>query len=363
MKLLQIGIAFLLISSLALCEQNQFTISGSPDPSPQGKTSIDDPETQNTLIAKLKLQAVQQWLQKYLGERFNQFETLITPDFGEKYILEYKVNRNAQDRNILELQGQLDTDSLRSWVRIADSKKGNVSNRAIFFMTASVPGLENIRTSQFASVYSSLIAGHLQKQGVKLVLFEGQYPLESPPQFSNQIDSMKSAIRDTSNLAIWTNIKSCPSCNGGMRIDSYLYSLETNRIISVDSEDLSLSINEMSNLESSKTVALSVLGQTKSSLDSAISQSKANQRAVQVLIEGIDKYRLLKLIEQHYSKSDFASQVQIKKTERQTAELEIMTHLAIEDVAQRIQTTNIAGMLPKVQRIDPKSLIVRYSLK
>ena len=66
-------------------------------------------DTQN--ISDLKHRAVLEFLQRQLGERFEQYEKQITPEFAERYIMDYKVGRAGGNRQVSDLPVFLASDA------------------------------------------------------------------------------------------------------------------------------------------------------------------------------------------------------------------------------------------------------------
>lgn len=97
---------FLLVSSLALASGVEFRVSAS-----ELGGGADDGDSTS---ARLKQRAVQNFLRRALGNRYASVERKITPEFAERYVLDYKTQRGPRGMEIL---GHLDGDALKSWAR------------------------------------------------------------------------------------------------------------------------------------------------------------------------------------------------------------------------------------------------------
>ena len=92
---------------MAKAEGQPFTIDA-------GTVNPDNPDQELAAASGLKYRAVVEWLQRYLGGRYAEIEKMVTPEFAEKYILDYKVGRNPGNRALYQLTGHLDADSLEA---------------------------------------------------------------------------------------------------------------------------------------------------------------------------------------------------------------------------------------------------------
>src|SRR4051794_12741866 len=115
-----LALLVLFLSQLALAEGVPFVLSSSSlPPSP-------DDVRQTALIGRLKYQAVVDYLQRLMGSRYSKYEELVTPEFAEKYVLDYQVNR-LPGKSAIELNGHLDGDALKRWVRVTETKAAGTS--------------------------------------------------------------------------------------------------------------------------------------------------------------------------------------------------------------------------------------------
>src|SRR4051812_12660954 len=93
---------FLLLIFIAspLLAEAPFTVSGA--------SSGNDAE----LLPSLQHQAVEQWLQRYLGSAYEANRIKVTPEFAKRYILDFSVGHPAGNRSVTVLTGHLDSDAL-----------------------------------------------------------------------------------------------------------------------------------------------------------------------------------------------------------------------------------------------------------
>lgn len=370
------ALLFLLVSSLLFADEIPFTVSGTPAtlaPSVAGAapapTNLDDPQQQGELIAQLKLRAVSEWLQGYLGNRYPQFERFITNDFAEKYVLEYKVSRAGANREAIQLNGHLDGDSLKRWVRVVESKKGGTTVKPLLVLSSSLTqfplspaaSTDRARDNVFGQQVSSFMNHEFQRMNTHLTPVESSFPLNSPARFENEIRTLRDfGVQSGGNCVVWVHLSPCSSCAGNSRTDIYLYSLNAPRLVFVESDDLPLKAQDYSNQERVKEALKTVFQQFHASFDSVVSEGKLLNSEFRVLFEGLDHVRSFKVFESELARSDFASQPILRKAEARSAEFSVLSPLGVDELAQRIQNIEMAGRKLSAQRIDSRSVVVRY---
>lgn len=354
------------LSTAVYAEQIPFSVSGTPGGPP---VSMEDPEQQGSLISLLKTRAVSEWLQGYLGNRFPQYEKWITQDFAEKYVLDYKVSRVGANREGLQLSGHLDGDSLKRWVRLLETKKGGTTVKPLLVLSSTLTtfplsagaSADRARDNVFGQIVSSFLNHEFQKVGTRLTPVEGSFPLSSPARFENEIRTLRDyGVQSGGNCVVWVHLSPCVNCAGGARTDMYLYSLSAPRLVFVESEDLNLRGQEFSNQERVKAALHGVFQQFHAGFDSVVSEGKLMSIEFRVIFEGLDHPRLFKSFEGELAHSDFASQPILKKAEARTAEFSILSSMTAEEIAQRIQGLELSGKKLSAQRIDSRSVVVRY---
>src|SRR5262245_54194114 len=84
--------------------------------------SAEDTADTQSMLAKLKHSAIIAFLSR-VGLDHKSLEEVVTPEFADQYIVDYKVSRRGGNT---ELSGHLDADGLRRWARLAQTKsRGN----------------------------------------------------------------------------------------------------------------------------------------------------------------------------------------------------------------------------------------------
>ncbi len=348
----------LLFSSLGLGEGVTFT-QAAPDPG-------GNPDAQTGLIAQLKLKAVTEYLQNYLGPRFASVERTVNFDFSERYVLDYKVGRTA-DRTQIQVVGHLDSEGLKRWVRTLDAKtKGNTLS-PFLVLTSTLPNLPyavgdtaaRAKDSVFAQTLLSEINSGLQKYNIKVATTEtSRIGLKGPPMNDNDIKT----LRDQSggNSALWVTVAPCKGCNG-IRLDMYFYNLTQSRRLLAHSDDITISMNDLSDKAKLKTALKLPIGQFHAEFDEVVTSGTLTSTAYDVTVEQVNSYKTFKTIESSLGKLDFIVQAVLNRTEPTVAGFQVLSPLSAQELAQRLAAENFQGFHLKPVRVDSKSLVVRYS--
>lgn len=351
-----------------LADAIPFAVVGTPSALPHAPANLDDPQQQSQLIAELKYRAVSEWLQGYLGGRYPQFEKSVTPDFAERYVLDYKVARTGNNREAMQLTGHLDGDSLRRWVRLLETKKGNYSLKPVFLLSSSIPGLtfsanetlEKVKGSPLGEVVLGFANQQFHKLNVKTTIAERGVPTQNPPKNEAELRALREfGVQTGNNLALWTHISPCASC-GGARVDVLVYGLTGPRLVLALNDDLALQPKDFGNTERLKAVFSPIFQEFHSEFESAISEGKLFATEYELIVEGLDSYRMYKLIETEFNKVEYLSQPVLRQAENRTARFSVLSSLSSEDLAQRIQGSRFANFQLKPVRVDSRSISVRY---
>ncbi|MFM8316507.1 MAG: hypothetical protein ACKOA8_19675 [Deltaproteobacteria bacterium] len=369
----------LIITRLLLAEGEPFRVSSSsltPQQSSTGQATPGDSQstegvdTESNLISDLKYLAVSNWLQNFLGQRYTHFDKYVTPEFAEKYILDYKVARSNQPAGNLDLVGHLDTDSLKKWVRLMDSKsKGSNQIKPLWILSSNIPGLSlspsetaaKIQDSSTAQLLHQLAQNSVQKLNAKLSPLETSLSMEAPPKNSSEIQSLTQyASRLGDTLVVWGNLSLCPGCTQP-RFDILVYTTQSQTLSFVVGDDLQMSSKEIPQTESLKKSVLPIYQQFQNELENAFSEGWIQDTPYKLIIETIDSYRVLKLVETELSRGNGFSSPVFKKAMGKSAEYEIKSALSIEELGQRIQAATIPGFKSQVSRLDSSTLLVKYS--
>jgi hypothetical protein len=343
------------------------------DPVPFTETSnpvAGNNDTQGGLITELKYQAVVDWLKSYLGPRFATYEKLVTHDFSEKYVLDYKVSRSTSNRAQIELNGHLDGDGLKAWIRVMETKaRGNASTSPFLVLSSSVPGLalgisdtaQRLRDSLFAQTLLSLINGSLQRFNIHITSLDlSRVVLKQPPVGDTDISQLRDqAGSPSSNAALWLNFTPCKNC-GGMHLDSYLYSLTNSKILLARSDDLALGPTDIANAAKIRTALKGAMTQFASDFDGLVGSGILQSTAYLLSIEGIDSYRAYKTVDSVLDNLDFVTQSSLKSAKSKNAVYEVLSPLTGEELSQRLGQQSFNGFALKPVRVDSRTLIVRY---
>lgn len=375
---MNIGRFFLFIfflTKLAFAEGVPFKVSSSSLSTPQASSTPTDLSAENedhesNLINDLKYLAVSNWLQTYLGPRYTQFDKHITPEFAEKYILDYKVGRNSAPSGGLELSGHLDGDALKRWVRLIDSKsKASSQIKPLFILSSNLPGLNiapsetsnKIKESSIAQLLYQLTQFQFKKLNTQLTPLDSSVGLDSPPTQSSEVQRLtRSASQKGSSLVVWETFSTCPGCPNP-RIDIFVYNNENSNLAFVVGDDLLNSWRELNNTEVLKKSLLPIFQQFQTELENVFSEGSIHENSFKIVIENVDSYRTLKIAEAELNRGMGGSSLILKKAANKSAEYELKSSLAIEELGQRIQGTVIPGLKTQVSKADSTTLVLKLN--
>jgi len=354
------------LCQLVLAEGVSFQVSSTALTTQTGTTNEDgDPES--NLINDLKYLAVSNWLQSYLGNRYTLFDKYVTPEFAEKYILDYKVSR-ANPSGGIDLVGHLDGDSLKKWVRLVESKtKGSNQIKPLWIVSSNLPGLSvsprdtanKLNNSSTLQLLSQLTQAPLQKLNSKLIPADSSINLEAPPKNSSEIQSLCSlAARQGQTLVIWEAFTACGGCSTP-RFDIFVYNTQTQLLSFVVGDDLSLPTRDLSNPDAMKRNLAPIFQQFQNEWENAFSEGSIQEVSYRIVLENVDSYRTLKLLEGELSRGNGFGNPTLKKVASKTAEYEIKSTLSVTEVGQRLQETQLPGVKTQVSKVDSSTLSVK----
>lgn len=374
---------FLLLASTAFGEGVPFTISSKELPPPEeakaapGKkgapvtpTPNAEDETEgsgsNDLTSRLKHQAVINYLQGHLGARYSKYEEKITSAFAEKYILEYKISRPANEKNVVILSGSIDSDSLKRWLRKFEIKSSGASGLSPLFFVSAEPGPMRAAESATAvkSGISETVFGQLQiymsRFNATMVPFSGAIGLNAPPRTESEIRTLaESGQSRNANSAVWIHFSQCPSC-GGSRVDLLFYYFPQNRLALGKAEDLPFDFREGATTERSKKAVKAATDEFGTGLTELIEQGTLFSSVHTLAVDGLDSLRAFKQLDNGLSRLDFVTRVVLKKTEPTRVEYEVLSGLSSEELMQRLQNNAFAGFKLKAAGYSGSSLQMRY---
>jgi hypothetical protein len=297
-------------------------------------------QSQTSLIAELKFRAVVQYLQGILGTRYKGYDKLVTPEFAEKYILDYKVGRLATDKNQLEVSGHLDSDALKRWVRLTEIKTrgSSVLKPAIIVSTTS----DNFRGREgaLAEKIGALFNKDLQKYNVKFTPLK--VGISAPPKSDSELKSLRDAVASY-NLALWVHLSPCKGCRG-MKSDIYLYNLPQSRILLAHTDELSLDPKDAANVEKVKHAFGSAAKQFDSEFEALVSSGELFSAVYYLTVEGIEDYRTYKSVEAELNRLDFLSRASLVRAEhaQKLAEFELASQLPLEELKESLKQADFS---------------------
>jgi hypothetical protein len=347
-------------------EAVSFSVAAPQLPVEPGKEAA---ESQAEILAQLKVQAVSEWLQGYLGNRYSQFERAVTVEFAEKHVIDYSVSRTSTNPPNVVLNGHLDTDGLKRWLRLAETKNkgGSHQLRAIAFLSSNIPGIsfsasdtaQKAREITIASQIHTLLQPLFQKLNAKLTLADGGAPSGNAPRTSKEVRNLKDfAKTDGTNVAVWGQLTQCAPC-GGARLDLFGYSLPQERVIAAVSEDLALSQKDYTNSDYLKSKLTPIVQQFQTDFESAVTEGRVFSSEYHLIVEGVDSYRVFKNIEASLGRQDFVSQPILKRASSKTAEFIFLSSLSIEELAGRFPQVDVGGVKLRTSRLDDSTLVAR----
>lgn len=361
----------LVFSKFLLAEGVPFHVSSSmlPTPTTVPGQAVENNDPESGLINDLKYLAVSNWLQTYLGPRYTQFDKLITPEFAEKYILDYKVNRSNQPAGTLDLIGHIDGDSLKKWIRLVDSKsKGSNQIKPLFIISSNLSGLNispsetasKIRDSAVAQTIAQMTQGPVQKLNARLIPIDSGFNLEAPPKNSSEIQSLISlANRRGETLVVWAALSACPGCSTP-RFDIFVYNTNSQTLAFVVGDDLSLNSRDIGNQEILKKSLTPIFQQFQTELENMFSEGTVLETPYRLIVDSVDSYRTLKVAEAELSRGNGFSIPVFKKAVGKTVEYGIKSSLSLDELAQKIQSTSVPGFKTQVSKLDSSSLVLKY---
>jgi hypothetical protein len=351
----------LVFCQLALADGVPFAISSaSLPPSP-------DDVHQTALIARLKYQAVADYLQRLMGNRFSQVENQVTPDFTERFVLDYQVNRSG--RNALELSGHLDSDALKRWVRVTETKAAGASSlKPAFILSSTFPGM-TVQPKDTATRVHDMVVGQtlfalmsavFSKVNAHLsTISDGGLSLSEPPKRDSDFRALREYGASAGRNAVaWVHLSACKGC--GTRVDMYLYNLTQNRLIVAKSEQVALDSPDFGSPERIRGAVREMLHDFSSDFEDSISSGTLFSAAYRLTVEGVDSYRAFVDIENGLGNQDFIVQAVVKHSEPNVAEFQVLSPLGPRELSAHFNGANFGGFALKPVRVDSGNLVVRY---
>ena len=264
----------------------------------------------------------------------------------------------------------MDTEALKGWLRLADTKGQEGGQiRPSLIMTESIPDFSlptpDYFTQKGSSVYTQtsiqLLNQELKRLNLKLIP-ANELVTTAPPKDERGISRLKDFLAtEGTNAAIWLYLNKCKSCDSP-RLDVYLYSLERGgSLLSIISEELSLTLKQLDSPDKTKTVLNPIFNQFQQDFERAIAEGRFTALPLTITVEGIETYLGYRKIDYALSKQSYFSEWLPKTFVQNTAQFEAMSNLASEEVAQRIENLGVADVKLTLVRVDSRNIVVRYS--
>lgn len=324
---------------------------------------------ESALLLRLKQQAVREYLQKILGARYERYDASITPEFAERYILDYQVNRQSADSTQMEIAGHLDTDALKQWVRVSETKAtGNSSLKPLFLLSANLPGLaidpkttaQQVKQNPMAQTLFKSMTDVFQKFNATLgTTEETGLGLAKPPASESELRSLRSyGVMAGFNSAVWVVLSTCKNC--GTRVDFLLYNLSQARQVLAVSGDLEMGPGEMADAKRLTKAIAKMLQDFGSGFEESVSKGTLFASEYRLVVEGLNTYKAFKLVDSALGKQDFILQAVLKRTAKSTADYRVLSPLPPREFYQRFHVAQFPGLTLKPLSIDSQTVTVRY---
>lgn len=322
-----------------------------------------------TLLLRLKQQAVREYLQRTLGPRYERYDGLVSPDFAERYILDYQVSRQSPDSSQMEIAGHLDVDALKQWVRVSETKAtGSTILKPLFILSADLPGFAMDPKQTATQVKQNPIAQTLfqrfndifQKFNATLATSEDlSMPLSRPPTRDAEIRTLRSFGNTGGyNSVVWVNLSTCKQC--GIRMDFLLFNLTQARQVQSVSVDVEMPLSELNDPKKLMKAVGKTLQDFSAGFEESVSKGTLFALEYRFIVEGVDSYKTFKQIDSMLPKQDFVIQSSVSRSAKRTAEFRILSSLPPKEFFQRLHVAQFPGMTLKPIRIDAQTVTVRY---
>ena len=372
MNIVKLVLALCFISQWAFGEGVPFKVSSSELSNPPSTSTQlgTDGDLESNLINDLKYLAVSNFLQNHLGAKYNQFDKFITPEFSEKYILDYKITRGGGAPGTVELVGHLDGDSLKRWARLVESKaRGSNQIKPLFILSSNLSGLSfspadtslRQKDSSIAQILTQMTQFQLKKLNTQLTALDTSIGLDAPPKNNSEIESLtSSALRRGESLVIWETISICPGCTNP-RLDIFVYNSQTQNLVFAIGDDLNISGRDVINSELFKKSIGPLFQQFQNELENALSSGTLQELTMKIIFENVDSYRTLKVLETQLNQGNGYNTPVLKKVSGKSAEYEIKSTLTIDELGAKVQASLPPVLRPQVGKADNSTLIVKFT--
>ncbi|MCB9255344.1 MAG: hypothetical protein H6617_11740 [Bdellovibrionaceae bacterium] len=329
----------------------------------------DDMLTQTGKFAMdLKHQAVVNWLKSEMKDKYAAVEEKVTPEFTEKYVLDFTRRKFFSGKPFMEVKGHLDSKGLKEWARIASVKSESTSLNPLLVLSSDFPDnsispestSEKVESSKYAKIVRTLLDASLAKLNVnlKIVPFT-RFPLSKPARTKNEIAALREiGLSTDSKTALWVHLSSCYSC-GGAKLDLYLYNFDQSRIATADTEDLALAQSDMASEARLNETLAKPISDFVQRLEQVISKGALFSSVFHLVVKGIP-YTSHNVLEDALAKLDYVVRISLRSMEPDGAEFEVMSSVGPAEFSERLGRSQFSGFNLKVLKIDSDALTVRY---
>ncbi len=334
-------------------------------------TIDDDPEGNSgtpDLTLRMKHQAVVNYLQEHLGSRFPKYAEKVTPEFAEKYILEYRLAKDPKRKDVTILSGSLDSDSIKRWLRRFEVRtQGSAGSglSPLLFVSSDGPYRANetaaATKSGIAEFFTVELQRYFSKINSSLVPYSGTgVSTNGPPRTDAEVRAVvELGMTRNANSAVWLHFSSCPSC-GGSRVDLLFFYFPQGRLALGRADDLPFNYLEGVHSDKSKRIAKAAVEEFTAGVNELIEQGTLFSSVHSVVVDGLDSLRAFKQLDNGLSKLDFVTRVTLKKTDATRVEYEVMSGLNTEELAQRLQNNSFPGFRLKTAGTSGNQAQMRY---
>lgn len=315
-------------------------------------------ENTASMLSELKQKAIIHWAENTLKDQFSLYEKLFTPEFCEKFISDYKVNRNAQTK-ALEISGHLDIKALRRWLQLEEAKGKGIKEQSIQLVFSSQVTDLSITSSDLGSVpFLVYLATQVQQLASKYRLRNfAPVVLASPPKSKSEINSLRSRL--TSPLVLWVHFKP----GKGQKIieaDEIWYLTPQSRILKANSEDLNFG-NQHYRTNKDKSVLKNLNQTIANDFEDIISSNAVASSPFFLQIEGLDSLKKQTELQALLETKDYMGNFRLAQKNKSGIMFETVSSLPVEALAARLKDDLIEWPNVSVTAQDAKTVVIRYS--
>lgn len=322
------------------------------------------------MVNALKQRAVAAYLLKILGRAgYERIASQITSEFAEGYILDYQVGRAKNGiRGAIELSGHLDTDQLRQWARLAETRQGGGNLKPLFLLSSAIPALGWTPRNTATKVHESRGAAEIfngfqsgfTKLGLRATAVDlSTLPLDTPPRAPSELTQLSEAGQAAGyNGALWVHVMACTECVG-TRVEYRFYNFAQSRATIVDVRDVPVEetqYNDGTRVKKGFALLFETFGEK---LRDVVSRGTLQSGSHRLVLENVRSAKAYKAADEGLAKMDFITQSSLKYAAQNTAEWEILSALPTEDISQRLLLARVPGCELKPLRIEGTTIVAQ----